>query len=227
MKTYAYARVSSKDQNLSRQLEAFRNYGVEEQNIYSDKKSGKNFERKGYMKLLRKLRKGDLLIIKSIDRLGRNYKMITEEWNNIVNNIGADILVLDMPILDTRSSDSSQIGKFISDIVLQILSFVAENERENIRARQAEDIALAKARGVKFGRPAVKYSKNFFFFFEKLKNNEITLKEALQISGMKQSNLYYHASKLGVTFRKEKSTEKQMIDDGCITVLNESGQQKE
>ena len=227
MKTYAYARVSSKDQNLSRQLEAFRNYGVEEQNIYSDKKSGKNFERKGYMKLLRKLRKGDLLIIKSIDRLGRNYKMITDEWNNIVNNIGADILVLDMPILDTRSSDSSQIGKFISDIVLQILSFVAENERENIRARQAEDIALAKARGVKFGRPAVKYSKNFFFFLEKLKNNEITLKEALQISGMKQSNLYYHASKLGVTFRKEKSKEKQMIDDGCITVLNESGQQKE
>ena len=97
MKTYAYARVSSKDQNLSRQLEAFRNYGVEEQNIYSDKKSGKNFARKGYMKLLRKLRKGDLLIIKSIDRLGRNYKMITDEWNNIVNNIGADILVLDMP----------------------------------------------------------------------------------------------------------------------------------
>ena len=227
MKTYAYARVSSKDQNLSRQLEAFRNYGVEEQNIYSDKKSGKNFERKGYMKLLRKLRKGDLLIIKSIDRLGRNYKMITDEWNNIVNNIGADILVLDMPILDTRSSDSSLIGKFISDIVLQILSFVAENERDNIRARQAEDIALAKARGVKFGRPAVKYSKNFLSALEKLKNNEITLKEALQFSGMKQSNFYYHASKLGITFRKEKSAEKQMIDDGCITVLNENGQQKE
>ena len=123
---YAYARVSSRDQNLTRQLDAFAAFGVEKRNIYCDKKSGKNFERKGYLKLMRKLKKGDLLVIKSIDRLGRNYKMITDEWSNIVNKIGADILVLDMPILDTRSSENSLIGKFISDIVLQILSFVAE-----------------------------------------------------------------------------------------------------
>lgn len=153
MKTYAYARVSARDQNLVRQIEAFQAFDVDKKNIYSDKKSGKDFERKNYLRLLRKLKKGDLLVIKSIDRLGRNYKMITEEWRRITNEIEADILVLDMPLLDTRAKSDSLIGKFISDIVLQVLSFVAENERENIRARQAEGIALAKARGVRFGRP--------------------------------------------------------------------------
>lgn len=118
--------------------------------------------------------------------------MITEEWNNIVNNIGADILVLDMPILDTRTTDSSLIGKFISDIVLQILSFVAENERENIRARQAEGIAIAKARGIKFGRPPKKYSGEFIQTAKKFRSKEISLKEALDATGMKQSNFYYH-----------------------------------
>lgn len=189
---YAYARVSSRDQNLTRQLDAFAAFGVEKRNIYCDKKSGKNFERKGYLKLMRKLKKGDLLVIKSIDRLGRNYKMITDEWSNIVNKIGADILVLDMPILDTRSSENSLIGKFISDIVLQILSFVAENERDNIRTRQAEGIALAKARGVKFGRPSAVYSEEFVEAFTKFKDKQITIKEALEITGMKQSNFYYH-----------------------------------
>ena len=192
---YAYARVSSRDQNLTRQLEAFKAFGVEKQNIYCDKKSGKNFERKGYLRLLRKLKKGDLLVIKSIDRLGRNYKMITDEWGNIVNRIGADILVLDMPILDTRTSENSLIGKFISDIVLQILSFVAENERENIRTRQAEGIALAKARGVRFGRPSAVYTDEFISAMTKFKNKEITLKEALEAVGMKQSNFYYHMDK--------------------------------
>lgn len=161
MKTYAYARVSARDQNLVRQIEAFQTFGVDKKNIYSDKKSGKDFERKNYLRLLRKLKKGDLLVIKSIDRLGRNYKMITEEWRRITNEIEADILVLDMPLLDTRAKSDSLIGKFISDIVLQVLSFVAENERENIRARQAEGIALAKARGVRFGRPDSVYSQQF------------------------------------------------------------------
>ena len=199
---FAYARVSSRDQNLTRQLDAFEAFGVDKKHIYCDKKSGKNFSREGYKKLLKKLKKGDLLVIKSIDRLGRNYKMITEEWNNIVNNIGADILVLDMPILDTRTTDSSLIGKFISDIVLQILSFVAETARDNIRTRQAEGIALAKARGVKFGRPAKPYSDEFINILIRFRNKEISLKEALKSSGMKQSNFYYHAARCAKLYRE-------------------------
>ena len=138
MKTYAYARVSARDQNLTRQIESFLEFGIERKFIYSDKKSGKDFERKGYDRMLKKLRAGDLVVIKSIDRLGRNYNMIIEEWSRITKRIRADILVLDMPLLDTRAKADTLIGKFISDIVLQVLSFVAENERENIRARQAE-----------------------------------------------------------------------------------------
>ena len=143
MKIYAYARVSARDQNLDRQLKAFADFGVSGNRIYADKKSGKDFERKNYSKLLKRLRAGDLLVIKSIDRLGRNYNAIISEWSKIVNTIGADILVLDMPLLDTRTKSNTLVGKFISDIVLQVLSFVAENERENIRARQAEGIAAA------------------------------------------------------------------------------------
>ena len=199
---YAYARVSSRDQNLTRQLEAYEEFGVEKKHIYCDKKSGKNFARDGYLKLMKRLKKGDLLVIKSIDRLGRNYRMITDEWNNIVNKIGADILVLDMPVLDTRTTDGTLIGKFISDIVLQVLSFVAENERENIRARQAEGIALAKARGVKFGRPAKPYSDEFINILIRFRNKEISLKEALKSSGMKQSNFYYHAARCAKLYRE-------------------------
>lgn len=132
MKIYAYARVSARDQNLDRQLKAFADFGVSGNRIYADKKSGKDFERKNYSKLLKRLRAGDLLVIKSIDRLGRNYNAIISEWSKIVNTIGADILVLDMPLLDTRTKSNTLVGKFISDIVLQVLSFVAENERENI-----------------------------------------------------------------------------------------------
>lgn len=212
---YAYARVSSRDQNLSRQLEAFQKFGVDDKNIYCDKKSGKNFERKGYLRLMRKLKKGDLLVIKSIDRLGRNYKMITEEWNNIVNKIGADIIVLDMPILDTRTSEGSLIGKFISDIVLQILSFVAENERENIRTRQAEGIKLAKERGVKFGRPPAVYSENFMSAVKKFKSKEITLKEALNETGLKQSNFYYHME------RYEKTVTRTVIKNSSGQITGE------
>ena len=209
---FAYARVSSRDQNLTRQLDAFEAFGVDKKHIYCDKKSGKNFSREGYKKLLKK---GDLLVIKSIDRLGRNYKMITEEWNNIVNNIGADILVLDMPILDTRTTDSSLIGKFISDIVLQILSFVAENERENIRARQAEGIAIAKARGIKFGRPPKKYSDEFIQTAKKFRSKEISLKEALDATGMKQSNFYYHMDRCEKIAAAEQTENTERTRKNC------------
>ena len=150
MTIYAYARVSTTDQNLERQLHAFFTFGIEEKNIYSDKKSGKDFDRTEYKRLTKKLKTGDLLVIKSIDRLGRNYQMIIEEWSFLTNKLGADILVLDMPLLDTRTKADTLVGKFISDIVLQVLSFVAENERANIRARQAEGIAAAKRQGGAF-----------------------------------------------------------------------------
>ncbi len=136
--TYAYARVSARDQNLTRQIEAFEKLGIPKDRIFCDKKSGKNFERRNYLRLIKRLKSGDLLVIKSIDRLGRNYEMIIEEWSRITNKIKANILVLDMPLLDTREKADTLVGKFISDIVLQVLSFVAENERENIRTRQAE-----------------------------------------------------------------------------------------
>ena len=165
---YAYARVSAKDQNLQRQIAAFSEFGIEKSRIFSEKKSGKDFERKEYKRLLKKLNCGDLLVIKSIDRLGRNYSQIIEEWNRITNSIGADILVLDMPLLDTRTKADTLVGKFISDIVLQVLFFVAENERESIKARQAEGIKIAHQKGVRFSRPSFVYSEEFLsvaYFF--------------------------------------------------------------
>lgn len=192
MNTYAYARVSARDQNLDRQLNAFEDFGVMKQNIFCDKKSGKDFDRKSYLKLLKKLKTGDLLVIKSIDRLGRDYDSIISEWSKIVSKIGADILVLDMPLLDTRTKANSLVGKFISDIVLQVLSFVAQNERENIRARQAEGIAAAKKKGVRFGRPNTVYTQKFLEIVNDFKSKKISLKEATSASGMKAANFYYH-----------------------------------
>ena len=153
---YAYARVSAKDQNLQRQIAAFSEFGIEKSRIFYEKKSGKDFERKEYKRLLKKLTSGDLLVIKSIDRLGRNYSQIIEEWNRITNIIGADILVLDMPLLDTRTKADTLVGKFISDIVLQVLSFVAENEREGIKARQAEGDKDCASKGRSFRPPFVR-----------------------------------------------------------------------
>lgn len=141
---YAYGRVSSKDQKLERQFDAFDGCGIAFDHIYADKQSGKDFERKDYNRLLKKIRAGDLLVIQNIDRLGRNYDMILDEWKRITKDIGADILVLDIPLLDTRCKGDSLIGRLISDLVLQLLSFVAENERNNIRQRQAEGIVLQK-----------------------------------------------------------------------------------
>lgn len=193
--TYAYARVSARDQNLARQLEAFAEMNIDRKHIFCDKKSGKDFDRTNYLRLVRKLRPGDLLVIKSIDRLGRNYQMIIDEWSRITKTIRADILVLDMPLLDTRSTPCSLVGKFIADLVLQILSFVAENERENIRARQAEGIAAAKKKGVRFGRPPKTYSRKFFDTVFAYENKQITLRDALDVTGMSQSNFYYHMKK--------------------------------
>ena len=150
---YAYIRVSTKHQNIDRQYEEIKALDIEDKYIYIDRESGKDFDRTKYQKLIKKLKKDDLLIIKSIDRLGRNYHMILEEWSKITKTIGADIKVLDMPLLDTRIEGKNLVGKFISDIVLQVLSFVAENERTNIKQRQAEGIRIAKEKGVKFGKP--------------------------------------------------------------------------
>ena len=197
MTTYAYARVSARDQNLARQLNAFKAYGIDGRYIYADKKSGRNFERTAYRWLLKKLRRGDLRIIKSIDRLGRDYDQIIAEWSRIVNTLGADILVLDMPLLDTRINADTLIGKFISDIVLQILSFVAENERANIKARQAEGIKAARERGVRFGRPKGIYSEKFLsavnaYEAGRHSGDKITLQKAAALAGMKLSVFHYH-----------------------------------
>ena len=203
MKTYAYARVSARDQNLTRQMEAFLAFGVEKENIYSDKKSGKDFDRTAYKMMLKKIKSGDLLVIKSIDRLGRNYDQIITEWNRITNIIGADILVLDMPLLDTRTKADTLVGKFISDIVLQVLSFVAENERQNIKARQAEGIEAAKERGVKFGRPKTRYSRKFMSVMDDYLNKRIRLKDALALLNIKEDNFFYHVRKM----RQSKDSE--------------------
>ena len=192
MNTYAYARVSANDQKLERQLSAFYEYGVEKSRVYADKKSGKDFERKEYKRLIRKIRRGDLLVIKSIDRLGRNYTQIIEEWKRITGVLGADILVLDMPLLDTRSKSDTLVGKFVSDIVLQVLSFVAENERENIKMRQAEGIRIAKEKGVRFGRPQTEYSHAFISVALDYTNKRITAIAAMRMLNMTRPNFYYH-----------------------------------
>jgi len=160
MSEYGYARVSSTDQNEDRQLIALRDAGVEHGNIYLDKQSGKDFERPEYKKLVRKLRKGDLLYILSIDRLGRNYEEDQEQWRFLTKKKGVDVCVIDMPLLDTRQY-KDLLGTFVADLVLQILAFVAQNERENIKRRQAEGIAAAKARGVHLGRKPDPLPPNF------------------------------------------------------------------
>ena len=162
-------RVSAKDQNEDRQIIAMREVGVSEKNIYMDKQSGKDFKRKQYKRLVRKMKKDDLLYIKSIDRLGRNYEEIIKQWRYLTKEKRIDIIVLDMPLLDTRRG-KDLMGTFLSDIVLQVLSFVAENERSNIRQRQAEGIAAAKARGVKFGRPPKPLPENFHTVYQRWKN---------------------------------------------------------
>lgn len=181
---YGYVRVSSITQNIDRQMDEMVKHDLKKAEIFIDKQSGKDFQRKAYQKLRKKLKKTDLLIIKSIDRLGRDYEMIIQEWHYITKVIEADILVIDMPLLDTRNDASNLVGKFISDIVLQILSFVAETERDNIKQRQAEGIKLAKERGVHMGRPRYKLPNNFKEVAIKYKNKELTNVEASELLKM-------------------------------------------
>lgn len=188
--TYAYIRVSSKQQKIDRQYEEIKILGIGDKFIYIDKESGKDFERINYQKLIRKLKKDDLLIIKSIDRLGRNYHMIIEEWTKITKKIQANIKVLDMPLLDTRTKDNNLLGKFISDIVLQILSFVAENERNNIKERQAEGIRIAKEKGVRFGRPNVVTPPNTCIILQKYIDHKLTNTEAARLIGVSRGTFF-------------------------------------
>lgn len=192
MSTFGYIRVSSREQNEDRQLIAINEVGVEDKNIYLDKQSGKDFNRPMYKKLLRKLRKEDLLYIKSIDRLGRNYEEILQQWRYLTKEKGIDIVVLDMPLLDTRRG-KDLMGTFLSDIVLQLLSFVAENERVNIRQRQAEGIAAAKTKGVQFGRPPKPLPENFANVYRRWKEGEITGTAAAKECEMPLATFRYRA----------------------------------
>ena len=189
---YAYVRVSTREQNEDRQLIAMNELQVLQKNIFIDKQSGKDFDRPQYKKLLKKLRKDDLLYIKSIDRLGRNYNEIQEQWRVLTKEKGVDIVVLDMPLLDTRRG-KDLMGTFLSDIVLQVLSFVAENERVNIRQRQAEGIAAAKAKGVRFGRTPKPLPENFHAVYQRWKHGEITGTAAAKECGMPLSTFRYRA----------------------------------
>ena len=194
MEIYGYIRVSTREQNEDRQLIALRTAGVEQNNIFMDKQSGKDFNRPQYQTLLRHIKKDDLLYVKSIDRLGRNYEEIQNQWRVITKEIGADICVLDMPLLDTRRG-KDLLGTFLADIVLQVLSFVAENERENIRKRQAEGIAAAKARGVKFGRPPKPLPENFHEAYQRWKSGKITSTAAAKLCGLPLSTFRCRANR--------------------------------
>ena len=189
---YGYVRVSTKEQNEDRQLIALHEVGVPQKNIYMDKQFGKDFNRPQYKKLLKKIKPGDLLYIKSIDRLGRNYEEIQNQWRIITKDKNADIYVIDMPLLDTRRG-KDLLGTFISDLVLQLLSFVAENERTNIKQRQAEGIAAAKAKGVRFGRPPKPLPDNFHEAYQRWKQGEITGTAAAKECGMPLSTFRYRA----------------------------------
>ena len=192
MEVYGYARVSTREQKEDRQMIALTEHSVDEKNIFVDKQSGKDFNRPHYRKMLRKLKRGDLLYIKSIDRLGRNYEEIQEQWRFLTKEKGVDLYVIDMPLLDTRWG-KELVGTFVSDIVLQVLSFVAENERTNIRQRQAEGIAAAKAKGVRFGRPPRSLPYNFHEICQKWQAKEISVSEAAQECNMPRSTFFYRA----------------------------------
>ena len=192
---YGYIRVSTREQNEDRQLIALREMSVPEKNIFLDKQSGKDFDRPQYTKLVKKIKPGDLLYIKSIDRLGRNYEEIQNQWRVLTKEKGVDIVVLDMPLLDTRRG-KDLMGTFLSDIVLQVLSFVAENERSTIRQRQAEGIAAAKARGVKFGRPKTPLPDNFHQIHKEWRSKKLTLNQAANACAMPASTFYYKAVQL-------------------------------
>ena len=194
MMTYGYARVSSRDQNEARQMIALKDAGVPEENIYLDKESGKDFDRPAWKRLKRKLKKGDVLFIKSLDRMGRNYQDVQEQWRVLNKTKGVDIVILDMPLLDTRA-DKNLVGTLISDIVLQLLAFVAQTERENIKQRQAEGIAAAKARGVRFGRPRREIPPEFDAAYQAWLSGQIFVDEAGSRCNIPGSTFYNIANR--------------------------------
>ncbi|MGN1165622.1 MAG: recombinase family protein [Lachnospiraceae bacterium] len=204
MKKYGYIRVSTKDQNPDRQFLALKSCNVIEKNIFVDKMSGKDFKRPQYLKLLKRLKRGDLLVVKSIDRLGRNYGEILEQWRKITKEIGADIEVLDMPLLNTNSMHENLTGVFISDLVLQILAYVAETERSFIKQRQAEGIAAAKARGVKFGRIQSEMPEDFEKYYKMWGEGKISTRKAAEELHISHSTFYRRC--------REKSVKKS---DNC------------
>lgn len=189
MATYGYARVSSLDQNEERQIIALKEAAVPEKNIYLDKQSGKDFDRPNYKRLMAGLQPGDLLYVMSIDRLGRNYEEIQNQWRRLTKEIGIDICVLDMPLLDTRNG-KDLMGAFIADLILQILSFVAQSERENIRLRQGQGIAAAKARGVKFGRPEKKTPDDFGNIVREWEQKRMNISDVLRHCNMSKATFY-------------------------------------
>lgn len=199
--SYGYVRVSSQDQNEDRQLIEMERVGISKNNIYIDKQSGKDFNRPKYKKLIRRLQEGDVLYILSIDRLGRNYEEILNQWRLITKDMKVDVVVIDMPLLDTRR-DKNLLGTFISDMVLQLLSFVAQNERENIKKRQAQGIAAAKARGVKFGRPVKGVSDEFANEVARWNKGELNMEDLLKKYGISQSTFYRRVRELEASKKK-------------------------
>lgn len=215
-----YARVSSVDQNEERQIRELMECGVESKNVYLDKQSGKNFVRPAYVQMLQNVKKGDLIIVKSIDRLGRNYQQIQNEWRKITKDMGVDLRVLDMPLLDTTIS-KDLLGTFIADLVLQLLPFVSENERVAIKQRQAEGIKLALERGTRFGRPPMEIPEKYMEYYIKWKNNEITAKEGAEICNMPVW-AFYRAGKKD----EEKKTAKRKIKVKMETKLETEEKEK-
>lgn len=207
--TYGYVRVSTKDQNEARQLAALACYEIPPQNLFLDKLSGKDFNRPAYRRLLRRLRPGDLLIVKSIDRLGRNYNEILEQWRLITKEKRSDILIVDMPLLDTRARGQDLTGAFIADLVLQILSYVAETERTNIRQRQAEGIAAAKARGVQFGRARLSMPPAFTEAAAQCDAGLVSINRAAKLAGMSYGTFYRRYQE------RELQVKPLVIEHGC------------
>jgi len=201
METYGYCRVSHVQQHVDRQLLAMNELQILPHNIFVDKQSGKDFERTAYKKLVKKLKNGDLLYIKSIDRLGRNYDEIQNQWRILTKEKGVDIVVIDLPLLDTRLH-KDLMGTFISDLVLQILSFVAQSEFDNIRQRQTEGIAAAKARGIRFGCPIKTTPDNFAELVSQWKNKQLSTKEILEVCKMSQTTFWRRRCELGLIKRK-------------------------
>ena len=199
MSKFAYVRVSSRDQNEDRQLLAIAELHIPQKNIYIDHQSGKDFDRPAYKRMVRRMKKDDLLYIKSIDRLGRNYEEIQNQWRFLTKDKGIDIVVLDMPLLDTRRG-KDLVGTFLSDVVLQVLSFVAENERSNIKQRQAEGIAAAKLRGVKFGRPPKPLPPNFYSVYQQWRKGDLPVSSASEACNMSRTTFHRRAKQYEKSF---------------------------